>query len=268
MQHVFRAGFFVALAAPFATIAFAQPPIVPPLRYAIPIPPPLIQVESIDAAAKTVTLSEIKFGADRKPIPSAPFTVPLAANAKVLGFETGASAKQLKVGNLVTLLGQKAPEGQVPNLTTRDAQGFERPLPPDLLRILGRTGSMQSGSRASEFEVVAIAPQLILRRGGEPKDKNRDAGFLRTPFSNGGDGKSVGYLSLTEAENGVGTVATLLLTDTKNLEFERFLPVELAAIAASHAAGRVYIKTELGTAPDGKREVTRLVASDIVTATR
>jgi hypothetical protein len=261
MHHTTRATLALALltaplASPSTPHAWAQPHAVGGLQR-VPAYTPLVTVESIDATAKTVSIRESRVGPDGNITLSDPVKLPLSEGAKVIISESTLPASQLKVGDTVTLLGQRAPAGAV-KLFTLDANGNPMPSPP-------RPGSgyIRSGHRAQEFEVIALTPNLTLRRGGIPADKSPNVGFLHLPFSNGNDGKPVGTLRMTEAENGTGTVTTLSLTDTKDLEFDRTTPTDLAALAGPLAAGQMSLHVDLSTAPDGARSVTRLSASPV-----
>jgi hypothetical protein len=218
---------------------------------------PLIQVESIDATARTVSLREFQFGPNGKPLPAEIITIPVSANTAILYSESGLVASQLKVGDTVTLIAV-SPLPDSMELGVTDEAGKRKPLAMDIrksLRLLN--------AEARDFEVIALKPTLTLRHGGAPADKNPDATFLRLPFSKARDKEPVGLLTQALDEDGMGTVTTLQVNDPTDLLFKRTKPIELAALAAPHAAGQIWIKGELGTAPDGSRTITRLTASGV-----
>jgi hypothetical protein len=212
-------------------------------------------VESIDAAAKTLSLAEWTTGPNGNPVKLAPITVPMGANARILYREDALPASQLKIGDQVNLRDQASPPPNV-KVTTWDADGKAQPLSSSL----GRFFRFSTDYSASGFSVIAVAPHLILRRGGIPADKTLDAGFLNLPVSNG-DNKQAGLLTLAQAEDSAGTVATLKITDTTTLEFNRVTPVDLAALVELKAAGKVWFLPVVTEAADGTLTVAHLDAT-------
>ncbi len=298
MQHPFRVSLAVALAATsISSLSLAQPQMETrkiETRVMAEMALPSAQIESIDANARTVSLRALKpapgvapletpdGGVVTKMVAGELETVPLAANAAIVRLEFALPANFLKIGDMVSLLGQIAAPGQVkirvggaePNAMQREAG---KPQFPGILQNLG---GARYGSRVDFLQVIALNP-LTLRKGSEPS-KGKEESVLSVPFTNGPDSLPIGTVSVgtSEADINLKTrrgdeagpdiplvvanyAVTLRLTKTKGLEFDRFTALKLSDVAADFAGDMVSIVPEFSQIPNGKREITRLVVSEI-----
>lgn len=316
MQHLPRISLAVAFVAALGQVfvsapAFAQPP--QPRRVEVPTPGEFVlpaQIESIDAEAKTVAMRNAKIAPGTTPIVTPEGAtqvqmvageleiVPLAVGAPVIRLEPALASGDLKIGDIVSLLGQKAAPGHLrlqrgdiePDMMQREAL---RPAPPTPRSVA------RYNSKAEYFRVVALSP-LTLRKGGEPTP-GKEESVLNVPFTNGPNSLPIGTLSVGTIEGGFtlsyqrgnlkpvadigpankdlrryiplkeGTdfpvvtenyVVTLKLTKVEGLEFDRFSALKLSDVAAGFAAGEISVSPELGESPDGKRVINRLVITD------
>lgn len=252
-----------------------------------------INIESLNAGARTATLFYAPTATNPLPAPSAAgvspeavviatatntlLRVPLAPDAMVVRTESLLPVSALKVGDIVTLSGQKTAYRSLP-LSSMDARGGAMPIPSELLFRMGT--ELRAASRGEGFTVASLAPLMLKRLSAPTMTQPGDA--LTLPFPDGSEAMRVGALMImaepsntaltTALDSGLSAakmfapsryVSTLTLTKTDNLVFDRLMPMSLSEASAALAARSLDLRAEFGVASDGQLVINRLVASDL-----
>lgn len=220
------------------------------------------QAEFIDAAAKTVSIRRADLEPGQQFAENDLLLFQMAPSINANRVESAVAVEALRVGDIVSLLQPKSDASQ-------SAASFQRPA-------YQWMHARRENFSTSRMRVISLAP-LTLRSGilpdGVEIENGRKLVFHLGSYTNRigtlwlGTGQEAitHHKSLKLNQKGEVTnlptssvtthVATLQLTKTEGLEFNRYIPLDLTEVAAALAAENSYVLATLKPSPDGKQRV-------------
>lgn len=216
-------------------------------------------LEHIDADAKAVFIRQNNFPFQRASQPNLLVKVPIAPGAIIERLEPAILARDLKIGDVVSVLGNRVWPSEMRRGGTLNA--------PDGVRYY---------SRAFYLQVVSLAPLTLQREAGPtspaeaealPRSirksmapwKNEREDVIKAPFIHSPGATPTGTFSVIKtAPDAASSLLTLTLTRPEMLAFERLMPISLSDAAAQFEAGQAEVKPWFSESSDRKLQIAQL----------